>query len=88
VWVVVISEGLGANWLKQQVLIYRLNNLVILAYQPFEDLAEIFSAADVLVEVLQPEVGAFPCLPKHCLIFVRSARCVWLCHRRTWQPGS
>lgn len=57
--VVVLSEGLGADWLRQAVQAEKLDNLVVLGYAPFEELPDVLASADVLVSVLQPDAGVF-----------------------------
>jgi glycosyltransferase involved in cell wall biosynthesis len=57
--VIVISEGIGANYLKEQKNLLKLDNLMILPFQPFEELPNIFGAADVLLALLEPEAGVF-----------------------------
>jgi glycosyltransferase involved in cell wall biosynthesis len=55
--VVVISEGLGADWLKERAA--AAPNLVILPFQPFDRLADVVASADVLVAILEPDAGVF-----------------------------
>jgi glycosyltransferase involved in cell wall biosynthesis len=55
--VVVISEGLGADWLRDNAA--GLSSLILLPYQPFEKLPEVHASADVLVAILEPDAGAF-----------------------------
>lgn len=57
--VVVVSEGLGAEWLKEQIKTIRLSNLIVLGYQSFENMPNVMGTADVLVSVLQPDAGVF-----------------------------
>lgn len=54
---VVVSEGVGADYLRQQG--GDLNSLVILPFQPFGAFAEVLASADVLVAVLEPDAGVF-----------------------------
>lgn len=54
--VVVISEGLGADWLRAQD---GLPALAVLPYQDHGDLAAVLAAADVLLAVLEPDAGTF-----------------------------
>jgi colanic acid biosynthesis glycosyl transferase WcaI len=54
---VVVSEGLGADWLRERRA--EAPNLVLLPYQPFERLAEVVASADVLVAILEPDAGVF-----------------------------
>lgn len=57
--VVVISEGLGANWLKSKKAEFNLHNLMIIDFQPFEDFPYVLSSADIFVAVLEPESGIY-----------------------------
>jgi colanic acid biosynthesis glycosyl transferase WcaI len=57
--VVVISEGLGADFLREQKELFKLANLEIMPYQPFSDLPDVFGSADVLLALLEPEAGIF-----------------------------
>ncbi|WP_394172446.1 glycosyltransferase family 4 protein [Guptibacillus hwajinpoensis] len=57
--VVVVSEGAGADWLKQQKEKLGLQNLLILGFQPFDQVANVLGTADLLVAVLEPDAGAF-----------------------------
>jgi len=57
--VVVISEGLGADWLKSKKAEFNLDNLRIMDFQPFEDLPYVLSSADIFVAVLEPDAGIF-----------------------------
>src|SRR5207302_8660423 len=57
--VLVISEGLGADFLREQKELFKLTNLEIMPYQPFSDLPDVFGSADVLLALLEPEAGGF-----------------------------
>jgi glycosyltransferase involved in cell wall biosynthesis len=57
--VLVISEGLGAYFLREQKKLLKLTNLKIMPYQPFSDLPDVFGSADVLLALLEPEAGVF-----------------------------
>ena len=57
--VVVISEGLGADWLKSKKAEFNLDNLMITDFQPFEDLPYVLSSADIFIAVLEPYAGIF-----------------------------
>ena len=57
--VVVISEGIGAEWLKKKKFQLKLKNLVIIKFQPFEDLPNVLSTADVFIAILEPDAGIF-----------------------------
>lgn len=59
VQIVVISEGLGADWLAEQKKIHNLNNLRLLDFQPFEEMPNVLGTADVLVAILEPDAGVY-----------------------------
>ena len=57
--VVVISEGLGADWLREKKAELGLTNLLLLPYQPFGDMPDVLASSEVLVAVLEPGAGVF-----------------------------
>jgi colanic acid biosynthesis glycosyl transferase WcaI len=69
--VVVVSEGLGAEWLADRG--GGEPALRLLPYQPHSRLPEVLASADVLVSVLEPEAGAFS-VPSKILSYLCSAR--------------
>lgn len=69
--VVVVSEGLGADWLRQRAA--EAPNLLLLPFQPFERLAEVTASADVLVAILEPDAGAFS-VPSKVLTYLCAGR--------------
>jgi glycosyltransferase involved in cell wall biosynthesis len=71
--IVVVSEGLGADWLAEQKRELGLDNLVLHGFQPFEDLPDVLAAADVLVAVLEPEAGVFS-VPSKVLSYLCAER--------------
>lgn len=71
--IVVVSEGLGADWLREEKARLKLDNLVLLNYQPFADLPQVFAAADVLVAVLEPDAGVFS-VPSKVLSYLCAQR--------------
>ncbi|MGH9286564.1 MAG: glycosyltransferase family 4 protein, partial [Acidimicrobiales bacterium] len=56
---VVVSEGRGRQWLGAKAAEEGLANVVLVDYQPYDRLAEVLGAADVLVCILNQEAGAF-----------------------------
>jgi glycosyltransferase involved in cell wall biosynthesis len=56
---VVVSEGLGAEWLRQRAVDEELASLRVLPFQPHQHLAEVLGTADVLTAILEPDAGAF-----------------------------
>lgn len=69
--VVVVSEGLGADWLRQRATAVR--NLLLLPYQPFDRLPEVTASADVLLALLEPDAGAFS-VPSKILTYLCAGR--------------
>ena len=75
--VVVLSEGLGADWLREQITRHELDNLVLRGFVPFERMAEVMATADVLMGVLEPDAGVFS-VPSKVLAYLCAARPVLL----------
>jgi colanic acid biosynthesis glycosyl transferase WcaI len=75
--VLVISEGIGADWLLQKKHAHELKNLHVLAYQPFPVLSQVMAAGDVLVAVLEADSGVFS-VPSKVLTYLCAQRCLLL----------
>ena len=56
---VIISEGEGANYLKENKEKYNLKNIMILPFQNFSDLPMIFGCSDALITILEDDAGVF-----------------------------
>ena len=69
--VVVVSEGLGADWLRAHAA--GAGNLLLLPYQPFERLPEVTATGDVLVALLEADAGAFS-VPSKILTYLCAGR--------------
>src|SRR5580700_1879611 len=57
--VVVISEGSGRLWLEEWKAEQKVDNLMLLDFQPYQDLPEVLASADVLVAILEPDASRF-----------------------------
>jgi colanic acid biosynthesis glycosyl transferase WcaI len=57
--VVVISEGINAEWIRAQVAIRGIRNLKLLPLQPYERMGEVLSAGSVLTALLSADSGEF-----------------------------
>ena len=75
--VVVITEGPGADWLRAQKASLGLDNLLLLPYQPFDELPDVFGSADVLVAILEPDAGVFS-VPSKVLTYLCAGRALLL----------
>ncbi len=73
----VVSEGLGAEWLRERKAEGGLDNLRILGFQPFERFPDVLASADVLVALLEPDAGVFS-VPSKVLSYLCAARPVLL----------
>ena len=71
--VVVVSEGIGADWLRRECTREGLQNLLLLPYQPFADLPAVLASGDVLVGILEKEAGVFS-VPSKTLSYLCAAR--------------
>jgi glycosyltransferase involved in cell wall biosynthesis len=71
--VVVISEGIGANWLASERQRAGLENLRLLPFQPYEAMSDVFGAADVLVALLERDAGIFS-VPSKILSYMCASR--------------
>jgi glycosyltransferase involved in cell wall biosynthesis len=57
--IVVVSEGLGADWLAERIERDGISNLMLLPFQPYDVLPLVLASADVLVSILEPEAGVY-----------------------------
>ena len=71
--VVVISEGPGGGWLKEKKREFGLENLMVLAYQPFRQMPEVLASGDVLLTTLESDAGIFS-VPSKTLSYLCAAR--------------
>ncbi len=71
--VVVVSEGLGATWLAERKAERKLDNLLLLPFQPFERMPDMLAAADVLMAVLEPDAGVYS-VPSKVLTYLCAGR--------------
>ena len=55
--VVVVSEGKGADYLAEARRRLGLDNLVLLPWQPFEELPKVLATGDVLLALLEPDAS-------------------------------
>ena len=73
--VVVISEGLGEQRLREMLRDRPLPNLRLLPYQPMDCYPDILGSADVLVALLEPTAGTFS-VPSKVLSYLCAGRSV------------
>lgn len=69
VTVVVASEGLGADWLRERPQ----ENLLLLGFQPYDELPDVLGAGDVLLVILERDAGRFA-VPSKVLSYLCAGR--------------
>jgi colanic acid biosynthesis glycosyl transferase WcaI len=70
---VVVSEGKGRAWLEAWKRDELADNLVLLDFQPYEDLPDVMASADVLVAILEPDASRFS-VPSKVLTYLCAER--------------
>lgn len=70
---VVVSEGPGADWLKSEKASRGLNNVLVLPFQAFEEMASVLGTGDVLIAVLEEDAGVFS-VPSKVLNYLCAGR--------------
>jgi colanic acid biosynthesis glycosyl transferase WcaI len=75
--VVIVSEGKGRDWLEEHKAHESAgaDNLVLLDFQPYEDLPEMMASADLLVAILEPDASKFS-VPSKVLTYLCASRAV------------
>jgi colanic acid biosynthesis glycosyl transferase WcaI len=71
--VVVVSEGLGEQRLREMLAERPLPNLRLLPFQPIDRYPDVLGAADVLVALLEPTAGTFS-VPSKVLSYLCAGR--------------
>ncbi|HWF14970.1 MAG TPA: glycosyltransferase family 4 protein [Acidimicrobiales bacterium] len=73
--VVVVSEGKGRDWLEAWKADQDADNLVLLDFQPYEELPDMMASADLLVAILEPDASKFS-VPSKVLTYLCSSRAI------------
>jgi glycosyltransferase involved in cell wall biosynthesis len=71
--VIVISEGMGADWLRGHGS--SVTNLQVLPFQPYDRLSEVLATGDVLVAILEPDAGVYS-VPSKVLTSLAAGRAI------------
>lgn len=71
--VVVISQGIGSEWLREKKALFDLDNLIVLPYQDAADLPAIYASADILMALLTRDAGVFS-VPSKVLTYLCAAK--------------
>lgn len=73
--VVVVSEGKGREWLEKWKHEQLADNLVLLDFQPYDELPLVMASADILVAILEPDASRFS-VPSKVLTYLCANRAV------------
>jgi len=73
--VLVVSEGLGRDWLAGRKLEEGLTNLELLDYQSYDSFPDVLGSADVLLAILEPSAGQYS-VPSKVLSYLCAARAI------------
>jgi colanic acid biosynthesis glycosyl transferase WcaI len=71
--VVVVSSGHASDTLRMQAAAQGLRNLIVLPFQPYEDVPKVLASAAVLVAPLEASAGGF-CVPSKVLSYLCAGR--------------
>ena len=71
--VVVVSEGVAAQWLAGKAAERGMSNLIVLPFQPYSTFPDVLASADVLLTILEPDAGVFS-VPSKVLSYLCAAR--------------
>lgn len=69
----VVSEGLGADFLQEKKNEYQLNNLTLLPFQDYKDVPKILASADVLLSILEHDAALYS-VPSKVLTYLCSRK--------------
>ncbi|TBO41402.1 glycosyltransferase family 4 protein [Pedobacter kyonggii] len=56
---IIISEGLGADFLQKEKEKKQLDNLLLLPFQDFQEMSLVFGTADILLAILENDASAY-----------------------------
>ena len=75
--IVVVSQGVGASYLKRAKQEQTIDNLILLPLQPFSDLSMVLATSDVAVATIEPDAGMFS-VPSKVQSYLCAGRAVLL----------
>lgn len=71
--VLVVTEGIGADWLKEAKAREGLDNLILLPFQPFSEVPNAIGTGAALVVLLEPDAGVYS-VPSKTLAYLCADR--------------
>lgn len=73
----VVSEGPGADWLREQAVKTDLSNLRVLPFQPYGRFSEVLATATVVLAIIEANAGAYS-VPSKVLSYLSAGRPILL----------
>jgi glycosyltransferase involved in cell wall biosynthesis len=73
--IVVVTEGIGHDYLAREKEKLGLDNLILLGFQPYEALPDLIASGDVLVVLLETDAGIYS-VPSKVLTYCCAARAI------------
>jgi colanic acid biosynthesis glycosyl transferase WcaI len=70
---VVVSEGLGASWLANELTRAGLEKTILLPYQPMDEFPQVLASADVLIGLLEADASEYS-VPSKVLSYLCAGR--------------
>lgn len=71
--IVVVTEGIGRDWLAERKAAEKLDNLILLPFQSYDVLPDVIATGDVLVVLLEPDAGVYS-VPSKTLTYLCAKR--------------
>ncbi len=71
--IVIVSSGEAAKHVEKQAIDKGLKNLMVLPFQPYEDVPKVLASAALLIAPLDPSAGSF-CVPSKILSYLCAGR--------------
>ncbi len=71
--ILIVSETIGAKWLREKKDELALENIIIKEFQPFDQMQYVLASADILVAILEENAGVFS-VPSKVLTYLCSQR--------------
>ncbi len=71
--IVIVSSGEAANHIREEAQGEGLDNLIVLPFQPYQDVPLVLASASVLIAPLDPSAGSF-CVPSKILSYLCAGR--------------
>jgi colanic acid biosynthesis glycosyl transferase WcaI len=79
--IVIVSESIGAKWIRKKAIEEGLTNIVVLDFQPYDQVPNVMATADVLVANVKDSLS-FYAVPSKVLSYLCSQRPILIAIKR------